>query len=80
MDSTLDSATDGFSWNSFFNGVGGIFDKYTAYRQVQATDALQREGQRTAADEAKASALPAWVMPTAIMGAAVVVVVLLVRR
>lgn len=80
MDPTLDSATDGFSWNSFFNGVGGLFDKYANYRLVKSTDAIQREGKRLQADQAKAAALPDWVMPTAVLGAAALVVVLLVRR
>lgn len=77
----MDSAASNFSWDGFFNGAGGLLDKYANFRLVKATNALQADGQaQAAADAAKASAMPAWIMPAAIIGGLGLVAVLVLRR
>lgn len=71
---------DSFNWNDFFSGIGGIADKYTNYRLVQATNALQADGQAQAAAANQAAMLPAWVMPAAVLGGLALTVLLVVRR
>lgn len=79
MENTMDSATSGFSWGDFFNGAGGLIDKYAQYRLIKATDAKAADGQPQQMTIA-GQTMPTWLAPAVVVGGLALVVFLVVRK
>jgi len=76
---TLSGVTGGSDWGSFFNGVGGIVDKYLAYRLTTAGDAKGNDGKPQQVVIA-GQTLPAWAGPVIVLGGLALVAFLVVKR
>lgn len=75
---TLDGATSGVNWGDFFNGAGGLVDKYLTYRIAKTGDAKGADGQLQTVIAGQA--IPSWVGPAALLGGIGLVVYLVLRR
>lgn len=76
---TLDTATSGSGWGEFFTGAGGLLTEYARARIIRSGDTMGRDGQQQDAPSGSA-AMPAWLLPVAVLGGLGLVVLLVLRK